>query len=261
MNEALKPKTKRQHYIPIFLLNSFCKSNGRLLVFDKKSGKEFETLPKEICYEDYLYEKMLIENHFFSANKIENEFAKLEYKWSVLIRQIIERCDNPNNRNAFIANQVEKKCLAELFYNLFTRNPLNLELMNRSFEKIGLHEELHILSKHGIGDDSSLCKSFDLSIAFEDAAFKNEFCNHLLKSYFYVGFVAEEHFLTSNYPFLLSDKGHLFAFLPISPKYALIWLPQKMKSQSNTLLSLSKNVPKKLEEHYKRFSSVRFIIK
>lgn len=44
-------KSKRHHYVPIFIAKNFSKENGKLLVYDKKADKVFEAKPKNIFLE------------------------------------------------------------------------------------------------------------------------------------------------------------------------------------------------------------------
>ena len=258
--ENKKPKTKRQHYIPVFLLNNFCNKNGQVSVYDKKTSKSYLTTPKEICHEKYLYESKLTDDYFSAPNVLENKFSKMEGRWATLIDRIINICDNKNNMDRLILNSSEKRELAELFFNLFARNPYNMNIFSKTAEQMGWHDTFHLLSEFGVGEDKHICKNFDLHVAFEDGQLKEDFCKELANSYLYVGCSAKEDICISNCPFAVGDSNLLFALLPISPKYAVFWSPTKIREKSNILIPFTPNVAPKIKEHYMKFDAVRFII-
>lgn len=47
---------KHQHYVPQFYLRNFCNEHGRIHVYDKKSGKSYETAPRNVAGERYFYD-------------------------------------------------------------------------------------------------------------------------------------------------------------------------------------------------------------
>lgn len=258
--ENTKPKTKRQHYIPVFLLKNFCNINGQVSVHDKTSNKSFLTKPKNICFEDYLYESKLTDECFPAPNVLENKFSKMEGRWATLIDRIINICDNKNNIDRLILNSYEKRELAELFFNLFARNPYNMEIFSDTAEKMGWHDTLHLLAEFGIGEDKHICKNFDLHVMFEDDQLKSDFCKTLSNSYYYIGYSDKEDICMSNCPFAVGDSNLLFALLPISPKYAVFWSPTKIREKSNILIPFTPNVAPKIKEHYMKFDAVRWVI-
>lgn len=256
-----KPKTKRQHYIPIFIIKNFCNESGKVMVYDKKGRKNFFATPKEIFAENYLYEERLTDDYFSRPNRIENDFASKESRWAALISQIIRNCDNKNNQNSFIATSSEKRELAEFAYNLFSRNPYNMEMMSGSLEKAGMHDLHHLLSKYGIGDDRHLCKQFDLKFMFDDVNLQENFCKFLLESYLYVGYTNNDDICLSNYPLIIQNLNNLYiAFLPLSSKYILIWSTQKIGKRSNILLPLKSNFTKWIKEYCMKNDAVKQII-
>lgn len=128
MNEKM---TKRQHYVPQFYLNNFS-NNGKLWAYDRKKKNLFESISKDICYEKYLYETMWEDaniklGRYVLPNKIEKDFANQEREYSLLLRKIVNICNNPENTKALVCDTDEKRTLASFVANILLRNPWSLK--------------------------------------------------------------------------------------------------------------------------------------
>ncbi len=77
--------TKKQHYVPRFLLRNFISNGGKgkhLFVYEKRTGKTFRTSPENIAHENWFYK--------IGDNCYENEFAELESEVAPIIKKIIQ---------------------------------------------------------------------------------------------------------------------------------------------------------------------------
>lgn len=84
----MKTETKKQHYVPRFLLRNFTTSNkkNQLFVFNKRTGKKFKTSPEQIAHENRFYDFEL-KNGTVS---LESLFTDIETRTAPIIRKIIE---------------------------------------------------------------------------------------------------------------------------------------------------------------------------
>ncbi|MBO6120148.1 MAG: DUF4238 domain-containing protein [Lachnospiraceae bacterium] len=78
----------RQHYIPQFIIRNFCKTDGKVYYYDKKTEKIEQKYPKEIFVENNLY-KYLNENKE-DPNIIEKDLAEFENVAAKLIKSFKE---------------------------------------------------------------------------------------------------------------------------------------------------------------------------
>ena len=86
MNDTSKAKGEiRQHYVPQFYLRNF---GEKLYCFDKKEGKQFCSKPKNLAVRKNFYGK-----NIDGLPSLESEFGKLESRYSVSIKKMIENKD------------------------------------------------------------------------------------------------------------------------------------------------------------------------
>lgn len=88
--------TKRQHYVPQFLLKNFSVDGKRVTVWDRKQRVFFESGVKDICCLDDLYEVKWKDSNpklgtYVLDNKLEKEFSQAEGSASSVIKHIIEK--------------------------------------------------------------------------------------------------------------------------------------------------------------------------
>jgi hypothetical protein len=52
--------TKKEHYVPCFILRNFTNQNGKLFVANiiRQPIKYYEALPEDICFQSHLYESL-----------------------------------------------------------------------------------------------------------------------------------------------------------------------------------------------------------
>lgn len=132
MDESKKQMTKKQHYIPQFYLRYFVSEEGKLWVYDRLTENYFQSYPKDICREDWLYETFWEDANpklgkFILQNQIEHYFSGLEGESNSVLKRVIGVCKEPQNRNALICKSEEKKALAKFVLNMLLRNPWSLK--------------------------------------------------------------------------------------------------------------------------------------
>lgn len=261
-------KTKNQHYVPQFYLKKFCNLKSKLCVFDKEKQQYFETIPKNICYEIYLYEyeandSLMSNGKHIMPNDIENVYANEEGKYSALLNTIIDRMDKQINPNALILKSSELDLLSNFVNNLLVRNPVSMklfltedfyknfinilkengddEVINDMFKLLGLGSpegfEKAIGKKMYLDTNKSNCKVFTLKPYIEEMSFV------FLKS-------ESESFITSNFPVrkeIMKDNQHYFdsLYFPLSPKYAINFFHDKTIDR-NRLRTIDKEMTNKL---------------
>lgn len=84
-------KTKKQHFVPQFLLRNFTNDGHKLWVFDKKSRKEFSADVGDIANRKYFYDigGILLPNGL-SEQAFERAFGDLESYYSPFLKKLIK---------------------------------------------------------------------------------------------------------------------------------------------------------------------------
>jgi hypothetical protein len=83
-------KTKKQHYVPQFYLRRFAAENGELFVFDKFTGKVFQSNVKDVAQERYFYDfPEDIAGKDIDVQWVEKTLASMESKFSAVISQLL----------------------------------------------------------------------------------------------------------------------------------------------------------------------------
>jgi len=143
-----------------------------LWVYNRAKEKIHKSMPRDICFKDYIYETKWKEaderlGKYVSINYIEDIFANQEKEYSDVLKRIIKICESPSNKNALICNAEEKLVIARFIANMLLRNPWSLnQFMEESHsnkvqnnEKIGQFKE--IMNQLGFGGFDSL---YEMSI-------------------------------------------------------------------------------------------------
>ena len=127
--------TEKEHFVPRFYLKHFIDKKGQISVYDFEKNCFFSASPNTLFFENNLYETPF-ENaneklgQFVIQNEIENVFEREESKYAKLLKDIENRCSNPQNADALILSTHEKDLLCELAINFLLRNPKNMESLH-----------------------------------------------------------------------------------------------------------------------------------
>lgn len=240
-----KPLTKRQHYVPQFYLGFFTDNTNKLHVFNVKRNELFSCPPKDICYEEYLYETPWKEANpklgkFILPNEIENNFGRRESAYNALLKKIIQICKDPANKNALICNSEEKVELAQFTANLLVRNNWSMKKheIESSFTQIIDNPEIksidQLLRDLDFGGTELLIKAAGKKVRLDESFDGNaisQIADQLLKVNFSILTPEKGCFITSGFPIIYEtydDKENGFTYpeyfyLPIHPRYALLY--------------------------------------
>lgn len=235
--------TVKEHYVPQFYLKNFKDDKGLLHIYDFKQKKIFTQSPKNICYENNLYETKWENAHpnlkeFVLQNSIENIFCKYEGEFSKVLTTILRVCIPSQNPNALILLENERNIFLRFIVNMVVRNPENMEVL--ALNKLELddinNEDIsqicNLLDDIGLGGGNSLCLAAKKKAMLTDE-FENNFtqaCFGALKKLNYTFFYSRTNsFITSNIPVCVGDDPIIIeddktcVYLALSPKVAVLF--------------------------------------
>ena len=187
--------TVKEHYVPQFYLRNFADENGLLHMYDFKQNKYFTQIPKNICYENNLYETKW-ENanpklgEFVLPNHIEKTFCKYEGEFSKVLTTILHICCSSQNLNALILQGNERNMFFRFIVNMIVRNPENMEALALNklepddIDNDEIKQIRTMLDDMGFGGADSICLAAKKKAMLTDE-FENSFtqaCLEALKS-------------------------------------------------------------------------------
>lgn len=272
--------TKKQHYVPRFYLQNFTSNDNKLWVFDREKGSYYQSSPKDICFEKFLYETPWenanpLLGKYVLGNQIEKYFAEKEGEYSLLLKQIVNICRNPKNKNALICKHEEKEMLASFVTNIFVRNPWSLKQLESNLPLEGLkeNEEIQaieqIIQIMGLGDIDSLVRAVDKKVWLTEE-FDGSRLTPRISKMSYVFLVSQkESFITSSFPtiYKLCDTevdGLMPSniYLSIHPQVSLLYNEDIPKTKSNRLILVDEKVVCELNSAYLKsdVEQMRFLI-
>lgn len=272
--------TKKQHYVPRFLLKNFSDDQEAAWCLKKSNLKVFKTNIRNICCKSYLYETRwehpVSNKEFVLSNDIEKRFSEKEKDYADLLRRIIEICKNKENQNALIFTSSEKEKMASFVSNLFCRNPKTMECYMQEIPNEEEIDEIQIfkdiLQKLGIDDFSPFYEhAYKCGICNEDysgtiaAEVKKTLINskvHILKS------SSEENFIIGSFPLLYEeidlgkDSFVKNLFLPIHPKLGVLYTKKDnaFQKQSNKIIEISGSDVLKINSFFIKEEYAEYII-
>ena len=236
-------KTVKEHYVPQFYLRNFADANGLLHIYDFKRNKYFTQSPKNICYENNLYETKW-ENansklgEFVLPNHIEKIFCKYEGEFSNVLTTVLHICSPSQNPNALILQGSERNIFFQFIVNMIVRNPKNMEAL--AFNELEPHDTNNdeIKQIRTMSDDMEFGGADSICLAAKKKAmltdeFENSFtqaCLVALKRLNYTFFYARTNsFITSNIPACVGDDPTIIEddktciYLALSSKVAVLF--------------------------------------
>ena len=258
-----KEKTTRQHFVPVFYLKNFYHNNQAFWVYEKNSGKIYESNANGICYKNNLYETedsgILSDGKYILTNLIENQLSDVDGKNATFIKGIITRLSSQNSTNALILNASEVRETYEFINNLIVRHPIAMsnfltdekyKLAYENNKNTNLIKDLFEML--GFGDPESFMK----------VSFKNTYFDSKGKGVSYINYFETMHhvflkatnasFITSDFPVRmdLNYENRTFnsIYLPLSSDYA-VCLGSKRSSNRNRIVSLNKEMVNNLNKY------------
>lgn len=232
--------TVKEHFVPQFYLKNFTTEKNLLYVYDLERKTFFTQKPKNICYENNLYETKW-ENvnpklgNFVLQNDIEKTFCGYESDYANVLTKILKVCNPYQNPNALILHGNEKESFFRFVVNLIVRHPHNMEEL--SLNKIDENNDKisqirSLLDNMGFGGIESLCYAANKKVMLTYEV-ENSFpyaCLETLKKLDYTFFYAKKsYFITSDCPVcvgedpVVDNNDQISIYFVLSPKVAVIF--------------------------------------
>lgn len=284
MGESKKQMTKKQHYIPQFYLRYFLDNGGEVWAFDRLQEKIFSNVPRNICWNDWLYETPWEDanpklGEFVLQNEIEKDFSGLEGESNTVLKRIIDVCEEPRNKNALICNSEDKKVLTKFVVNMLLRNPWSLEQakVDALPEEVKENKEIQSISQlfldMGFGSANSLIKAANKKVWLDGEfteSVPQQLASELLSLNFSILSSDKAVFITGSFPVLYdtydTEDGitHLkMIYMPIHPHFAVLYTNNPIgKPYRNRMAALSDNEVNRMNQLYLRsdIDQLRFLI-
>ncbi|WP_027215826.1 DUF4238 domain-containing protein [Butyrivibrio fibrisolvens] len=274
--------TKRQHYVSEFLLRQFTYDGSDAYVLDKEqNNKIFNQNVHNICYKKDLYEQKWDDSNeklgtYVLDNQIENSFAKLEVKVSVIFQGIIEVI-RAGECSIDLSNQ-EMECIAEFVTTLYLRHPYVMNSILEYYDGVENEGEVknlldvisYLFEKMELGSAQSLFEYSKKAGIFnkdiEDSPCYVEL-GKMKKMPFVFWYSKDIDFVTASFPFYISSfDGRNFQRIvfPIAYDVAIVFfdaMPYLLK-QGMVLEPEKKNVEEDMKCFVRTYSEklARFYI-
>ncbi len=251
--------TKKQHYVPKFYMKYWvCDESREIYYLNLKEKRIGHSSPKSICVKDYQYEIGKIRNEYMCPNKFEDEYGKLETQVSDELRRLFPIMDG-NNSEALIFSDEEKELLRKFVLTMFLRNPnLNLTFFWENVYDTSLESYQGVLDEVFQGcADKDMVRKIAQNIAVMPDMDKCdddmlggwlyrtlEVCIKLLRI---AVLRSEDSFIFSDVPVHIEEHS---IYMPLSPKYALIFGRKHIVRHSNRIYDISYTDAMKLNWAY-----------
>ena len=249
----LPEHTKKQHFVPQFLIRKFYNSSKRLEGYSFRERKIIYPDADDICSMNYLYEWDMVN----FLNYIEKVLSKLESRINVNLNNTIDYLNSANNnKEVFVSltEDIKEMCKYTIIQRLRMPDIINqlpqivlkgyaeflMEMACRENEEVrkqGLQEELKKLLKEDIefdekkkGADEAFLKGEGLKLLFEEDLIIEYIYNLVMSSHKVVIKKSNNfHFVSSDEPvMILGEVGEVKDmfntsnfYLPITPNYIL----------------------------------------
>ncbi len=256
----MKNITVKQHYVPRFYLEHFVGKDSFVHVWNVEKKTFIVTRPKDICYEDNLYETAWEKEspelgEFVLHNQIEKYFSRCEAEFANLQKLILAICVNDKNKNALILHSQEKKLLRRFFANMLLRNPYTMEKLgvDGSLDDLEGNSEIEALKEVtkalGISDFDALAQmSYKKAVLMDELpeSYVNGVCHDLEDVALEFFYSKAGGFITSDFPVSFGRDSGIkaeniqTAYFPISPKVAVLWGNyEDLKRRSNRVVEVN----------------------
>lgn len=251
--------TVKQHYVPRFYLEYFVGKDSFIHVWNVEKKTFIVTRPKDICYEDNLYETAWEKESpelgkYVLHNQIEKYFSRCEAEFANLQKLILDVCLNDENKNALILHAQEKKLLRRFFANMLLRNPYTMEKLgvDGSLDDLEGNSEIEALREVtkalGINDFDALAQMSYKKVVLMDElpeSYVNGVCHDLEDVALEFFYSKDGGFITADFPVSFGRDSEIkagniqTAYFPISPKVAVLWGNYKdLKKRSNRVVEV-----------------------
>lgn len=250
----------RQHYVPRFYLEYFVGKDSFIHVWNSEKNRFIVSKPKDICYEDNLYEtawekESPVLGKYVLHNQIEKYFSRCEAEFANIQKLIIDICLNDNNKKALILNAQEKKLLRRFFANMLLRNPYTMDKLgvDGSLDDLKGNTDIEafreVVKVLGINDLEALMQmSYKKAVLVDELpeSYVNGVCHDLENLSLEFFYSKEGGFITADFPVSFGKDSSIkgdnmqIAYFPLSPKVAVLWGNyEDIKNRSNRVVEVS----------------------
>ena len=261
--------TKKQHYVPRFLLRFFSYDKKHVYVLDRyNSNKIYASTTNCICYEDDIYDVKWIDaneelGEYVLDNQLENSFASNEYKASLVVHKIIQEIKEGKRRLELVSE--EQDILLEFITTLYLRNPYVLEDILTVYNDVENEEWFEaakfvtnfLFAKARWGKPTSLIEFSKKKGIFnkdvEDSIFNLKY--EALSKFPYIFWHSSKGgFVTSSFPlyFHEDDEKIKYIMCPLSSEVAIVFLENNIKDikKGTVIETESSDVKVKMKEYF-----------
>ena len=227
--------TKKQHYVPEFLLKNFCSSDGKFERYNIQYKSYSRKSPAQVCYKDFLYETRNNNDEFILCNEIEKYFSEKEKEYSDCINDVLWKTQYPYYLTHEICTKNEIDTLYSFAANLIVRNPYTMSLSDCSdlvddIKKSKVYALVSELAKvYNLGNADNILQAAIQRDFLDDrneggtaALFKEE----IKKLNFLIWISPNSQFITSTFPVAMNffeDKAFRKIIIPLSPHCTLLF--------------------------------------
>ena len=250
----------RQHYVPRFYLEYFVGKDSFIHVWNSEKNRFIVSKPKDICYEDNLYEtawekESPVLGKYVLHNQFEKYFSRCEAEFANIQKLIIDICLNDNNKKALILNAQEKKLLRRFFANMLLRNPYTMDKLgvDGSLDDLKGNTDIEafreVVKVLGINDLEALMQmSYKKAVLVDELpeSYVNGVCHDLENLSLEFFYSKEGGFITADFPVSFGKDSSIkgdnmqIAYFPLSPKVAVLWGNyEDIKNRSNRVVEVS----------------------
>ena len=253
-----KKPTKRQHFVPRFLLENFTGRDGKLVQYAFKYKYYSHKFPSQICYREFLYEtkfdgrdKKEGNMDFVYINRIENYFKTKEDAYAPCIRTVLDICSNPKNTNSLVCSTAHKEILASFSANILLRNPVIMNTAELGVKDSKLWQSnnvkiiIDILKYLGIDNIDSIALAAKKDAWFDetlDNSAQSIIKRHIIQNMSFNFLVSNNaHFIVTDFPFsyhVNSAKNKINVLnVPISSNCLLALVNKKIDKRNDNRIS------------------------
>lgn len=269
-----KKHTRRQHYVPEFLLRQFTFNGSDAYVLDKENkNKIYISDVRNLCFKKDLYEQKWENSRkelgkYVLDNQIEERFANLEYIVSPIFREIIGQVRS--GTSIIVLSDKERESISEFTATLYLRHPYVMNTILEYYEGVENKGEVkklleiisYLFDKMDFGSSKSLFEySKKAGIFNKDIEYSPLYVEleRIMRKSFVFWYSIDADFVTASFPFYVSylyDRSYQRIVLPISYDVAIVFfdeMPYPL-SQGLVLKPEKKNVEEDMKCYVQEYS-------
>lgn len=138
-------KTKKQHFVPQFLLRNFVGDSGKVWAYDKSLDRSFLSSTEGVACDGYFYDDPSIAAVTGEEQFVEKALSKAEGKWSQALSPVLERARSKGHLGL---SYQERMDLSQMMALQMVRTPL----VRQDHDQM-MHALVRVMKKHGATDE------------------------------------------------------------------------------------------------------------